>query len=118
MDRVGSPSPRFASRGVYNVCLGPRAKKPELRGDHVVVAIFDKNDWVVRELREDLVDSDGSAVDVSTGEPLGKTYRLVDVCPTTGQVTVLSEDSKAVIGDSAKWLKLLDTWSAEHGVTQ
>jgi hypothetical protein len=117
MDRVGTPSPRFASRGVYNVCLGPRARKPELRGERIVIAIFDKNDWVVRELREERIEDEGSAAEASTGAPLGHTHRLVDVA-MDGTVTVLQEDAKAVIGDSVKWFKLLDSWSAQYGMAQ
>lgn len=115
MDRVGSPFPRFASRGVHNICLGPRATKPELRGEHIVIAIFDRNDLVVRELREECTKVE--TVDSDTGEILAPTHRFVDVS-CDGTTTVLHEDAKAVIGDRAKWIKMLDSWSSRYGVSQ
>jgi hypothetical protein len=117
LDRIGTPSTRFASRGVYNVCLGPRAKVEALRGPRIVVAIFDKNDLVVRELREEHIQDDGSAVEAATGEPLGLSSCIVDV-DLTGQTTVLHSDAKAVLGNRANWVELLDKWSLEYGVPQ
>ena len=117
MDRIGTPSARFAARGVYNICLGPRAKNPELRGPRIIVAIFDKNDWVVRELREEHIPDEGNAVEAASGEPLGFSSRIVDV-DLTGKTTVLAEDAKALLGSGAKWVGLLDTWSRQYGVPQ
>ena len=117
MERIGTPSARFASRGVYNVCLGPRAKVEALRGPRIVVAIFDKNDLVVRELREEHIPDEGSAVEAATGEPLGFSSCIVDV-DLTGQTTVLHADAKAVLGNGAKWVQLLDSWSLKYGVPQ
>lgn len=117
MDRIGSPHSRFANRGVYNICLGPRAKDPALRGKRILVAIFDLNDWVKRELRQEYFNEDGSVCDAAVGEELGLVSRIVDV-DLQGNTTVLHDDAKALLGQGTKWVMMLDAWSRKHGVTQ
>lgn len=117
MDRIGAPHSRFANRGVYNICLGPRAKDPALRGKRIVVAIFGKNDWVVRELRQDYFNADGSVADASVGDELGLVSRIVDV-DLQGNTTVLHDDAKALLGQGTKWVVMLDAWSRKYGVPQ
>lgn len=117
MDRIGTPSARFANRGVYNIYLGPNAKKPELRGERIVVAIFDKNDWVVRELREEPVANVTDVIDPATGQRSTAATCIVD-CDLQGFTTVLHHDAKAILGDARKWMTLLDEWSKRYGVPQ
>lgn len=117
MDRIGTPSARFANRGVYNIYLGPNAKKPELRGERIVVAIFDKNDWVVRELREEPIANLGVVLNPETGEPSTATTCIVD-CDLQGITTVLHHDAKAILGNARSWVTLLDEWSKKYGVPQ
>ena len=122
MERVGNPSIRYASRGVHTICLGPRAKKPEMQGDHIVIAIFGKNDWVVRELREESVEeadvsnTESGLLD-STAVGLTIRTRLVDVSPE-GETYVIHEDAQALAGDAFAWNQLIDSWSSKFGVPQ
>lgn len=117
MDRIGTPSVRYANRGVYNIYLGPNAKKPELRGERIVVAIFDKKDWVVRELREEPVANVGTVLDPATGQQTTAATCIVD-CNMQGFMTVLHHDAKEVLGNARQWMTLLDNWSKKYGVPQ
>jgi hypothetical protein len=117
LDRIGTPSARFANRGVHNIYLGPNAKKPELRGERIVVAIFDKKDWVVRELREEPVTNLDQVLDPATGLPSTATTCIVD-CDLQGIMTVLHHDAKEVLGNARSWVTLLDNWSKKYGVPQ
>lgn len=117
LDRIGTPSARFANRGVYNIYLGPNAKKPELRGERIVVAIFDKKDWVVRELREEPVANLTQVLDPTTGQPSSAATCIVD-CNLQGFMTVLHHDAKAILGNAREWMTLLDNWSTKYGVPQ
>ena len=117
MDRIGVPSSRFANRGVYNICLGPRAKDLALRGPRVVVAIFDMNDWVVRELRQEYFAEDGTVVAAALGEEQGLRSSIIDV-DLQGNTTVLHNDAKELFGQGTKWVKVLDAWSRKHGIPQ
>lgn len=116
MERIGLPSPRFANRGVHNICLGPKSKTEALRGERVVVAIFNKQDLVVRELRQEFVDDEGNVYQKADPKQAMKS-RIVDV-DLTGHQTVLHENAEELFGTVKAWVTLLDKWSRTYGVTQ
>jgi len=108
MDQIGVPFKAFASRGVRNIYLGPNAKNPQLRGPRIVLAIFNRQGLVVRELREEKVPAN---------TPAGFVSKIVDV-DLNGQTTVLHENAQAVLGNGALWGQLVDNWSSQYGVKQ
>lgn len=117
MERIGVPNSAFAIRGVHNICLGPRAKNPALRGERVVLAIFDKKDWVVRELREEFIETGSDSGVADEKGDSKRASRIVDV-DLNGKVTVLHDDAQELFGEANKWMRVVDAWSRKFGITQ
>lgn len=110
--REGKVSPRFGHIGVYNVCLGPLSKT--LPGPAVLVRIYDKDDNIVRELKEVIVSDDAifNAVEVPPGSRV-----LIDAEPH-GTRTVIEQYPKRFESDFKSWILFLGEWADRFGVSQ
>lgn len=119
MAREGKVSLRFAHLGVHNVCLGPQAQAEQLRGERLRVVIYDQQDRIVRELREEraLVRDGFVSFFDERCVPSEYSYYLVDIA-ADGTKTIAHDNPKQLTADFSAWVSFLGTWAGQHGVAQ
>lgn len=121
--REGKMSPRYGNLGVYNVCLGPDAPIPNLRGPRMKVVIYDREDNVVRRLEEvkgENLQPGYVSFFESECRPSIDMYYVVDIDPATEQQTIMMQrtSQRSHYCTMEEWIAFVGKWAQEHGVPQ